>query len=69
MKVRIKYACQHCTNVATDHYAGFLSSLTILICDRCGKETYVHLDRPIDFEAKERVRGANANDPDAYKRH
>ena len=62
MRISIKYACQHCTHVATDYYKGFLSAYTILICDRCGKQTYVHLDRPIDFEAKERVRQANDSD-------
>lgn len=59
MRISIKYTCQHCTHVATGYYEGFLSAITILICDRCGKETYVHLDRPIDYEAKQQVRDAS----------
>ena len=58
MKISIKYACRHCAQVAMGYYEGFLSASTI-ICDRCGKETYVHLDRPIDYEAKEQVRLSN----------
>jgi hypothetical protein len=61
MRISLKYACQHCTHVATGYYEGFLSSTTILLCDRCGKETYVHLDRPKDYEAKERVLKTNSS--------
>lgn len=62
MRISIKYACQHCAQVATGYYEGFLSASTILSCDRCGKETYVYLDRPTDYEAKQRVREANDSD-------
>ena len=69
MRISINYACQHCAQVAAGYYEGFLSASTILICDRCGKETYVHLDRPTDYEAKEQVRRTNANNPEPYGRH
>jgi hypothetical protein len=56
MKLSIKYACQHCNQVVTGEYEGFLSATTILICDRCDKGTLVRLYRPLDYEAEERVR-------------
>jgi hypothetical protein len=69
MRISLKYACQHCTHVATCYYEGFLSASTILISDRCCKETHVHLDRPVDYEAEQRVRQANDSGHKSYKPH
>lgn len=66
IKNSLDYVCQHCHEMVRAAYDDFVSNATVLRCPRCEGVTHVQLDRPVDYEAKERVR--NENDGGVHSR-